>query len=357
MRKAIRGACALLCVQAAACSSEQTCAFERLDHRVGTGASAVATGDLDHDGDVDLVVTNNTDGTVSVLLGDGAGGFGPRVDHPTRNLPYAVAVADLDRDGHLDLAVGNGGAAAGGGGGVSVLLGNGDGTFQPKVDSPPDPALCPNADGVAVGDFDADGVPDLIVANDLPSGVASVSLLLGNGDGTFGAPLSSPTGNATESVATGDFDADGKVDAAAANHGSSTVTVLLGDGLGGFASSASQVAGGGPYFVATADLDGDGDLDLVTANQLGSTVSVLRGNGDGTFGAEVRYPTGPGATSVTVADLDGDGLLDLATANAGGATASLLHGNGNGTFGTRTDLAVANWSAGTVSVLLRACSR
>jgi hypothetical protein len=311
----------------AACSGTspaQTCGFARTDHRVGSGPSAVVVADLDRDGDLDLAVANNTSGTVSVLLGNGDGTFGGRVDYATGTFPYAVAVADLNGDGFLDLAVGNGG------GGVSVLLGKGDGTFQARVDSPSPTSQCPDADGVAIGDLDGDGKLDLVVANDLPSGPATISLMRGNGTATFGAPSTWPTGNATESVALGDFDRDGRLDVAAANLGSSTVTVLLGDGAGGFRSSTTHAAGGGPYFVATADLDGDGKLDLATANYGGGSVSVLPGNVNGTFGGRSDFPVGVNPFSVAAGDLDGDG---------------------------RPDLAVANWTSGTVSVLLRSCAR
>ena len=179
---------------------------------------------------------------------------------------------------------------------------NGDGTFKPRVDFAT--GLFPNS--VAVGDFNGDGKPDLALAN----GSGTVSVLLGNGDGTFQPHVEYPAGPGAFSVAVGDFSGDGKLDLAVANNNgnqSGTVSVLLGNGDGTFQPHVDYPVGVGPYSVAVGDFNRDGKLDLVVANYPSIfTVSVLLGNGDGTFQPQVTYPVGRQPISVAVADLSGD---------------------------------------------------
>jgi len=174
---------------------------------------------------------------------------------------------------------------------------------------------------VAVADLDGDGAPDLATAN-----VASddVSVLLGNGDGTFRDQQRFAAGNGPYSVAVADLDSDGTPDLATANSGSHDVSVVLGNGDGTFRAQQRFAAGNGPYSVAVADLDADGAPDLATANYTSDDVSVLLGNGDGTFRAQQRFAAGNGPYSVAVADLDSDGAPDLATANYGTDDVSVL---------------------------------
>jgi len=173
---------------------------------------------------------------------------------------------------------------------------------------------------VAIGDLDGDGTPDLAVAN---GGSDNVSVLLGNGDGTFQAAVNYGAGGSPESVAIGDLDGDGDLDLALANDDTDNVSVLLGNGDGTFQAAVSYGAGTGPFSVAIGDLDGDGDLDLAVANE-GGNVSVLLGNGDGTFQAAVNYGAGAGPYSVAIGDLDGDGNPDLAVANYGSGDVAIL---------------------------------
>jgi hypothetical protein len=235
-----------------------------------------------------------------------------------------VAIGDLNGDGKPDLAVANAGSNT-----VSVLLGNGDGTFGAKTDYTTGsfPA------SVAIGDLNGDGKPDLAVASFYSN---AVSVLLGNGDGTFGARRDYSTGVEPFSVRIGDLNGDGKPDLAVANSNSSTVSVLLGSGDGTFGAKSDYATGSGPFSVAIGDLNGDGKLDLATAN-ISYTVSVLLGNGDGSFGANTDYATGFYPYSVAIGDLNGDGKPDLATANSKSNTVSVLLGNGDGTFGAKSD--------------------
>ncbi len=187
---------------------------------------------------------------------------------------------------------------------------------------------------VAIGDLNGDGKPDLATAS---YNAGTVLVLLGNGDGTFGAKTAFGTGSFPTSVAIGDLNGDGTLDLVTGNAG--TVSVLLGNGDGTFGARTDFGTGSYPRSVAIGDLNGDGKPDLVTANYYASTVSVLLGNGNGAFGAKTDFGTGMQPPSVAIGDLNGDGKPDLVTANYNANTVSVLLGNGNGTFGTKNDFA------------------
>jgi hypothetical protein len=234
--------------------------------------------------------------------------------------PEEVAVADFNGDGKLGLAVSNYGSNN-----VSVLLGNGDGTFQAAVNYD----VRTNPTGIAAGDFKGDGKLDLAVSN---YGSNNVSVLLGNGDGTFQAAVNYDVGTNPTSVAVGDFKGDGELDLAVSNYGSNNVSVLLGNGDGTFQAAVNYGAGTLLTGIAVGDFNGDGKLDLAVLNQ-NASVSILLGNGDGTFQAPVSYAVGDNDVTIATADLNGDGKLDLAVADYAGAVWILL-GNGDGTFQT-----------------------
>ena len=278
----------------------------------GSGPQSVAVGDFNGDGKPDLAVVNSYSNNVSILLGNGDGTFQIHVDYPTGAQPGSVAIGDFNGDGKLDLAVVNSYSNN-----VSVLLGNGNGTFQPAVSygtgSGTGPAF------VAVGDFNHDGKLDLAVAN---SNSSNVSVLLGNGDGTFQTAVNYDVGGAPTSIAVGDFNHDGKLDLAVAVPvpGPSTyVSVLLGNGDGTFQTAVNYNAPYAPDAVAVGDFNGDGNLDLVVGNR-SSNISVFLGNGDGTFRTAVNYSAGYNPSSVAVGDFNNDGTLDLAVANSGSST-------------------------------------
>jgi hypothetical protein len=365
--------------------------FQDARNHGGTGGP-VAVGDFNGDGNLDLAVVNGSSGSVSVLLGNGDGSFQPASNFSTGYRPTSVAVGDFNGDGNLDLAVGNGGDVFNPGYSVSVLLGNGDGSFRPRVDygAGPVPVY------VAVGDFNGDGRLDLAVADNgtFPLFIdGGVSVLLGNGDGSFRPLGTLRTGVNPRSVAVGDFNGDGRQDLAVTNgtYGASTVSVLLGNGDGSFQPARNFSAGYGPSSVAVGDFNGDGRLDLAVANQGGANVRVLLGNGGGSFQAAPNYSAGSVPQSVAVGDFNGDGKLDLAVTGYGfqcdeygcvpvDETVRVLLGNGDGSFqparsysaGSRPsfvavgdfngdgipDLAVANYGdqvhgvPGSVSVLL-----
>jgi hypothetical protein len=336
----------------------------KTDYATGAKPQAVAVGDLNGDGKLDLVVANTEANTVSVLLGKGAGTFATKVDYPTGEAPTAVAIADVNGDKKPDLIVANSAT-----GNVSVLLGKGDGTFEPKVDY----QTGTKPQSVAVGDLNGDGKSDLVVAN---TEAGTVSVLLGKGDGTFEPKVDYPTGTAPTSVAIGDFNGGKKLDLVTANSTAGTVSVLLGKGDGTFEPKADYATGTKPQSVAVGDLNGDGKSDLAVANNGSSSVSVLLGKGDGTFATKADYPTGTAPTSVAVGDLNADGKPDLVVTNSTAEAVSVLVGKGDGTFAAKQDfttgkgpqsvavgdlngdgkpdLVVANTEANTVSVLLNA---
>jgi hypothetical protein len=258
----------------------------------------VAVGDFNRDGVPDPAVANAMDpGTVSVLLGNGEGTFRSAVNYAVGGPPHSVAVGDFNGDGIPDLAVATDFHT------VSVLLGNGDGTFQPAVNYAT--AFIPVY--VAVADFRHNGIIDLVVADEATD-PGMVTVLLGNGDGTFWPAVNYATGGVNPmSVAVGDLNGDGIPDLAVVNADSDNVSVLLGNGDGTFQAAVSYAAGVRPVSVAVGDFNGDGTLDLAVAGGpfYDGTVSVLFGNGDGTFHSAVNYAVGVKPISVAVGDFPG----------------------------------------------------
>src|SRR5262249_47311302 len=249
----------------------------------------------------------------SVLLGKGDGTFQPAVNYVVGDSPTSVAVGDLNGDGIVDLAVSDTAGNA-----VSVLLGKGDGTFELAGTYP----AGVGARSVAIGDFNGDGRLDLAVVN---QGSApgytdgGLSVLLGNGDGSFQPPINYTTGIRPLAVVVGDFNRDGIPDLAVTSYG---VSVLLGKGDGTFRAPVKYAAGQQPWGIAVGDLNGDGILDLAVGDvRLGSdAVRVLLGKGDGTFQPARSYTTGATGdfiASVAIADVNGDGIPDLVAGRRG----------------------------------------
>jgi Bacterial Ig-like domain (group 3)/FG-GAP-like repeat/FG-GAP repeat len=280
----------------------------------------------------------------------------------------SVAVADVNEDGKPDLIVANNCASSGcSNSSVSVLLGNGDGTFQAAVSYG---AGGEGAQSVVVADVNGDGKPDIIVANNFSN---TVSVLLGNGDGTFQAAVNHDSGGfEAVSAAVADVNGDGKPDIIVANLcasggnclGPPTVGVLLGRGDGTFKRALTRTLDGYlAEWVAVADVNGDGKPDIIVAIYCNSAsncdnrlVDVLLGNGDGTFRAGVTYDSGGYyPLSVAIADVNRDGTPDIIVANNCASTCNnssvgVLLGNGDGTFQTALSYDSGGWSAASVTI-------
>jgi hypothetical protein len=287
----------------------------------GPGVDRAAVGDFNGDGAIDLAVTSQGTNQVGVLLGNGDGSFQTvRTFHtglPDAGFgPGPVAVGDFNNDGIPDLAIVNDADDIG-----SVLLGNGDGTFQ-------GPGLAFLAYGaVAVADFNGDGLQDVAAIYDRPS------ISLGYGDGTFRPPRFFTAHDVPFSLAPGDINGDGRQDIVVANVVSSDVSVLLGNGDGTVQSAINYGTGTAPWQVLLNDFNSDGLLDVATANRGSNDVSVLLGNGDGTFQAAQNFAAGDVPGSLAVGDFNGDGIPDLAVlAFVGSNVVSVLLGVGDGTF-------------------------
>jgi hypothetical protein len=278
---------------------------------VGKQPYATTSADLNQDGYDDLITVNTTDGTISVLLNNGKsnpGTFGTAHTYQVGRLPFGVAAGDVNGDGIPDLAVTNMGADS-----VSILYGQKGGTFIAG------PTLTTGANpfGIAIGDFQHNGHPGIAVACHQSS---QLYVFPNNGDGTFGSPFITATGAFPTAVVVGDFNRDGKLDVVTGNSIANNTSFFAGNGAGGFAAGVISPALNFPVSLAVADLNGDGILDLVEVAPNYNQVSVALGQGDGTFGNFQQreagdFPTGTQPWGVAVGDFNNDGRPDIVTAN------------------------------------------
>lgn len=352
----------------------------------GIAPYAIALVDVSGDGKLDIVTANNESGDVSVLAGDGAGGFAPATRFPAGAYPVAMRIADATGDGKLDIVTANAGSRD-----ISLLAGDGAGAFAAPVAISIGPAAEPRA--LEVGDVDGDGNADIVTANAALDGSefpppelpGTVSLLIGDGAGSFAPAVQYPAGGddgRADGVAIADLTGDGRADLVVSRPLANSADVLVADGAGGFADAVRFPVGVGPSSLVVADVTADGHPDIVTANQVGSNLSVLPTDGDGGIGfagnfaagtythaivaadfnedgrpdiaaanaisndvsiligaddggfaPEVRHAVGSSPTSIASGDFDGDGHADLVTANLGGGDVSVLLGDGSGGFG------------------------
>jgi hypothetical protein len=287
----------------------------------------VAFGRQAMNGVIDMlnITANNSRIGATSLSGPGFQ-FAAPTSNNTGAQPTSVTAADFNGDGFSDLVTADLSDNT-----ISVLLGNGDGSFRPALKF----QTGRSPESVSVSDFNGDGILDLAVANTQDN---TVSILLGNGDGTFQVQSTLASGNAPVSIVVGDFNADGIADLAVADTDDADVSVLLGNGDGTFQTRMTFAVGSSPQHLVAADLNGDGVPDLAVANTRDNTVSILLGNGDGTFQGQLISSTGTGPYSIVVGDFNRDGLIDLAVCNRYSGTISLLIGNGDGTFRTGSSI-------------------
>lgn len=370
--------------------------FPTTNYPVGNSPSFVATASLRDNGINDLIVANSADNTISVLLGNGDGTFATQSVIPVGTDPVSIATAnfnpDVNDDTNLDIAVANQGSNT-----VSILLGKGDGTFTAGT-----PVTTGNAPvSVVTADFHdstAGSAIDLAVANQNDS---TISIFTGNGDGTFKTPATLITlspGSKPSAIDAVDVNADGHLDLVIANEGTNSISIFLGNGDGTFtqASGSPYAVGNSPTAIVSADFNSDGIPDLAVANSgapftasngtevTGNSVSILLGLADtnggasGTFGQQTAFAAGNAPTSLAVGDYNVDGLPDLAAAAKTDNAVSVLLNEGSGLFGPdfelpvgsepvsivsadfngdgKTDVATANSASANASVILNSSS-
>ena len=301
----------------------------------------------------DLIVANSADNDVGILLGKGDGTFNAQTTFPTGTNPVWIATGNFNPNGgtdtNLDLAVANQGSNN-----ISILLGNGDGTFTAgttlAAGSSPVSVVTANFHDTVAGSTSL----DLAVANQADN---SISIFQGNGDGTFKPPtlLQLPSGFLPTALAAADFNKDGHIDLAVADKGNNTVSIFLGNGDGTFQLRTDYAVGSSPVWISAADFNGDGVLDLAVADNgatnttdTGNVVSILLGQvgsnstATGTFvaGSQRDFPAGNGPVSIAVGDYNVDGVADLAVADQGDNAVSILLGLGSGLFSPNFELPV-----------------
>ncbi len=343
--------------------------------------SGVLAIDLNHDGILDLVVADDM-AQAFIFLGKGDGTF-IQAAALSSNFPMIagpIAAADLNKDGNLDLVMQGVQCSRGCSGNILIFAGNGDGTFAPVTTTilegdgvpltvadvngdgvpdlvagrfavPVDPATILNSSiapqflplppaglgeaAFIAGDFDGDGRPDIVTANQQDN---TISLLLGNGDGTFHQPLRYPTNTNPQAVVSGDFNRDGIPDVAIANVIVVGIQIFMGDGSGGLRPPARIAADMQVSQLAVADLNGDGIPDLLAAGIINNSIvlRVLPVRGDGTFGTPIDRQLLGGVSSLAIADFNGDGSPDVAiiggSFSASGMFLHIYFNNGDGTF-------------------------
>ncbi|TAF58198.1 MAG: DUF4114 domain-containing protein [Oscillatoriales cyanobacterium] len=311
-------------------------------YQTGSYNNAATIKDVNDDGNFDIVTANDYSNNVSVLPGNGDGTFAPKKDFSVGNNPKSVAVGDVNNDGKNDIVTTSPyGGINSSSGTVSVLLGDGTGNFAPQTNY----AVGYGAVSVAVGDINKDGRNDLVTANNYSS---NISVLLGNSTGSF-SRTDIPLSLAPESVILKDLNKDGNLDIITASPYGTTsstgrVSVLLGNGNGTFAPQSNYTVVYGARSVAVGDLNKDGRNDIVTAgwdsgNGYVSVASVLLGNSNGSFALAINYPlrSSINPTSVAIGDLDLDGDLDVVVSGNGYGLESVMLNNGSGMLASPTD--------------------
>jgi hypothetical protein len=304
--------------------------FASADYAAPSDPRGIATGDLNGDGRLDMLTTNEEGASVTAFLGNDSGGFQAGLTSQVQGGPWAAVIGEFTRDAVADVAISLPANAS-----IAVLPGNGDGTFGSASIYPTDLG----AMGLATTDLNNDGYADLVIANYDSN---NITVLLGNSNGGLDQPAGGyAVGAHPKGVALDDLNGDSAIDIVVSNESSNTISVLTGAGDGTFVSAESFAAGAAPTSVAIGDLNADGRLDLAVANPADGKVSILSGNGNGSFTAPLSFLAGSAPISVRIGDFNGDGRPDVATANHTGNDVSVLAGLPFGTFANPISLPVA----------------
>jgi hypothetical protein len=327
--------------------------FNRITLPAGPGPGFIAIADVNHDGKPDIIVANEDDGTLAVLLGDGKGHFSQASGSPFQcgPNPNDIAVADMNGDGNPDLVIANTQTPY-----ITILLGDGHGSFKPSPHSPFATQSRPHPHGVAVGDFMGDGKPAVVTDS---WGTDQILLIPSDGRGNlilpgkfFHADLHSDAG-----VHAADFNKDGKLDIVTTSQSADAVGLMLGDGRGGFrkAPGSPFLAGDTSWIFTVGDINGDGNPDVAVIpyerdmhdhTKLG--VTVLLGDGKGGLttmrGSPFSLAGCRGPARISLGDVNGDGLSDIVVSCAQNNKLMLFLGARNGGF-ERSSLDVpTGWS-------------
>ena len=352
--KFIAATVTLLVLTSVHTDSPSQSAFHQVSIPTGKGSRWITVADVNHDNHPDILVTNADAGTLTVLLGDGAGHFRQPPGSPFAcgHLPNDIAVADMNGDGNPDLVIANHQAPT-----ITILLGDGKGSFRPAPGSPFDAHSNPHPHAVVAADFNSDGKVD--VATD-DWGNNRVELLLGDGHGAIAAPgRYFATGHRPyERLRSADFNRDGIPDIVTTNLDDDTVSILLGDGHGGFQNAPGSPfpAGGKPWQIAIDDIDGDGNADLAVipyqrdlASPSQSAVTVLLGDGKGGFhpmtGSPLPLGGCRGANSIAAGDLRGDGRAAIVVSCAESRNLMLFERGPDGHFTATAIPAKGGWGS------------
>ncbi len=300
---------------------------------VGTSPTALAIADFNRDGKLDLAVANSASKNVTILLGNGKGGFTPASGSPfpAGDNPNDIAVGDVNGDGKLDLAFANHDTHY-----LMVLTGDGKGGFRPAPGSPFTVQSKPHPHGVGMADFNGDSKPDL-VTDDWQNN--RVTVLFNDGKGGFLSPGTSfPVGKMPYyKLRAADVNKDGRADIVTTNFEGGNVTILLADGKGMFKqpSGSPFEANRQPFGVAIGDLNADGNPDLAVGHYSGhitdtsgDRMSILLGAGDGTFRLSwSQLAPGKAPTNAAIGDVNGDGILDAVFGNYANSSVTVVLGS------------------------------